>query len=254
MISRWGVGASILMYHSIADNSDETYTVSIENFRKQINWLHDNGYEVISLSSMLQLIQARDYKNLRKKVVITFDDGFKDFVTNALPILLEYDATATVFLVTDLIGKSAAWNSNGANMPLMSEDEVRYIKGKGISLGSHTATHANLPLVDQKELERQIKDSRDALECLGESFYSFCYPWGQWTSQVAEAVMSSGYECALAVGEKKSLTTENRYLLPRISMTNNTCLKTFQTLLNRTNIEKEMRRKYRTLRELSRSR
>jgi len=249
MFSRWGVGASILMYHSIADDSDEPYTVSINDFRQQISWLHENGFEVISLSSLLKLIQLEDHQSLQKKVVITFDDGFKDFATNALPILLDHGAPATVFLVTDLFGEKAAWNKNGADVRLMTEDEVRYIKEKGVSLGSHTASHVNIALEDREGMKRQLKESLDVLTRLGETFYAFAYPWGQWSVQAIDEIKSSGYECALVVGEQTRLNAENRYLLPRVSMTSKTNLKKFQSLLNRTNIEKELRRKYRTLRE-----
>ena len=74
------------MYHSIADNPDDPYTVPVDAFRKQISWLTRNGFEIVSLSFLLQSIETRNYGILRKKVVITFDDGYRDFVTNALPI------------------------------------------------------------------------------------------------------------------------------------------------------------------------
>ena len=207
------------MYHSIADNSDDPYSVSVDAFREQISWLSENGFDVVPLSFLLQSIQKHNYRILRKKVVITFDDGYQDFITNALPILLDHKVPATVFLVTDMLGGRASWNEAGTNVRLMSEDEVRYIKTKGISLGSHTATHENLTLLDHEDLQRQLRDSHDRLTHLGESFYAFSYPWGQWSSQIVDAVKASGYECALAVGEQTRLTAANAYFLPRITMT-----------------------------------
>jgi len=121
-------------------------------------------------------------------VVVTFDDGYKDFLDNALPTLLSYRAPPTVFLVTDLRGGGASWNEFGMYAPLMSENEVRCIKGQGISLGSHTATHASLPLLSREDLRRQLGDSRDRLCFLGETFYALSYPWGQWSNQVVDAV------------------------------------------------------------------
>jgi peptidoglycan/xylan/chitin deacetylase (PgdA/CDA1 family) len=249
MITDFMVGPFILMYHSIDDNSDDPFTVSVEAFREQISWLSEGGFEVVSLSFLLRSIQSGNNRALRKKVVITFDDGHKDFVTNALPILRDCGATATIFLVTDMLGGNSPWNEFGSHVPLMSVDEVRYIKAHGISLGSHTATHAKLTLLDKDELQRQLKDSHDRLTYLGESFYSLAYPWGQWSSQVADAVKASGYECALAVGEQTRLTAANTYALPRITMVRDMEIKSFQSLLTRTCIEIELRRRFWAVRE-----
>jgi peptidoglycan/xylan/chitin deacetylase (PgdA/CDA1 family) len=245
MISDFMVGPFILMYHSIADNSDDPYTVSVDTFREQISWLFEHGFEVVSLSFLLRSIQSGDYRALRKKVAITFDDGYQDFVTNALPILCECGAAATVFLVTDMFGGRAEWNESGSHVRLMSEDEVRYIKAQGISLGSHTATHANLTLLEHKELQKQLRDSHDRLTRLGETFCAFSYPWGQWSSHVLDAVKASGYECAVVVGGQMRLTVVNPYLLPRIGMKRDTDLKRFRLHLTRTSIETEIRRKCR---------
>jgi hypothetical protein len=85
---------------------------------------------------------------------------------------------------------------------------------------------------------------------LGESFHAFSYPWGQWSPQVVEAVKASGYECAVAVGELTRLIAKDSYFLPRVSMTRDTDLPTFQALLTRTSAEMEIRRRYRVLREM----
>ena len=245
MILPWAVGPSILMYHSIADGSDDPYSVTVDAFREQISWLAEHGFEVVPLSFLLRSIHSRSYRDLRKKVVLTFDDGYKDFIDNALPILLEYGAPATVFLVTDLLGGSASWKTSGARLRLMTEDEVRYIKGKGIGLGSHTATHANLPLLGHDDLQRELTDSHDRLALLGESFYAFSYPCGKWSSQVVDAVEAAGYECAVVVGEQTRLTAVNAYSLPRITMTYDMDIERFRSLFTRTGVEMELRRWYR---------
>lgn len=245
LLSRWGVGPSILMYHSIADNSDDPYSVSVNAFREQISWLSEKGFDVVPLSFLLRSIQARNYRILEEKVVLTFDDGYQTFLTNALPILRDHGAPATVFLVTDMLGGRASWNEPDTDVRLMSEDEVRYIKAQGISLGSHTATHANLTLLDPEGLKRQLRDSHDTLTRLGESFYTFSYPWAQWSSTVIGAVKDSGYECAVAAGGQIRLTDLNSYLLPRITMGRDMDLNLFQSILTRTQVGMEIRRRCR---------
>jgi peptidoglycan/xylan/chitin deacetylase (PgdA/CDA1 family) len=130
----------------------------------------------------------------------------------------------------------------------MTEDEVRHIKSRGISLGSHTATHAKLTLLDHDELRRQLIGSRDTLTRLGESFLSFSYPWGQWTQEIADTVKACGYECAVAVGEQTRLRSADIYFLPRVAMGRAMDLKRFQALMGRSRIEMALRWRYRTLR------
>ncbi len=245
MISPWGVGPSILMYHSIADNSDDPYAVSVDAFRKQLCWLTESGFNVVPLAYLVQSIQMENYRMLRKKVVITFDDGYEDFFTNALPILLDRAVPATVFLVTGMLGGKASWKDSANQQRLMSEDEVRCIKARGFSLGSHTATHANLTLLDSGKLQSQLSDSYDQLTRLGESFYAFSYPWGECSKEISEAVRASGYECAVAAGGKMLLDNVDTYLLPRITMGRNMDLKRFQSILTRTGVEMDIRRRCR---------
>ncbi len=237
------------MYHSITDSSADPYAVTTDNLHKQLSWLEEHGFEVVSLAHLLQLIQKQEHSSLYKTVVITFDDGCADFISNALPVLLDHGATATVFLVTGMFGGTTKWNTHGPDVRLMTKDEALHIKSQGISLGSHTATHMNLAVADSSDLQRQLEESYDVLTHLGESFHTLSYPWGQWSPQIASTVKSSGYECALIVGEQTSFTTDNIYSLPRITMTQQMDITKFKSLLTRTNMEKILRRKYRALYE-----
>jgi len=248
MFVNLSVGPFILMYHSIGDNTADPYSVSANSFREQLTWLVDNGYEFVSLSWLHQSLMAGRDKHLRKKVVITFDDGYQDFITNALPILSDHGAPATVFLVTALLGKMAIWDKSVENGKLMTVEEVQAIKAHGISLGSHTATHANLARLTNEELVIQLDHSHDFLAHMGETFFSLSYPWGQWSSRVVNAVRGAGYECALAVGQHTRLTAGNSYVLPRVTMRRDTGQKHFQAQMTKTGLEMELRRGYRAVR------
>ena len=224
----------ILMYHSVADGSEDPWTVPIEAFHEQVSWLLGNGFASVPLAFLVTMIKNGEYEGLSGKVVFTFDDGFTDFATNALPILQRYQATATVFVVTHMVGKKADWSRYSKHVPLMSEDELRYAKTQNISLGSHTATHADLTVLDHKELARQLKDSRDRLTDLGESYYSFSYPWGKWSTEVLEAVKASGYQCAVTIAGSMRPSRVNVHLLPRITMRGDMDLRSFQAMFSRT--------------------
>jgi peptidoglycan/xylan/chitin deacetylase (PgdA/CDA1 family) len=215
---RRSVGPRILMYHSVADALDDDYAVSVGIFRQQLSWLAENGFRFISLASLSRAIKAGDSRALRNKVVLTFDDGYLDFALNALPVLNRYQAAATVFLVTDMLGRTAQWSNRSKHVPLMSKQDVESIKKQGVTLGSHTATHADLTRLDAQELSRQLVSSRAALNELGESFYSLAYPWGRWSKAVAAAVKTCGYDCAVATCGKTRFPGTDAYALPRITI------------------------------------
>jgi peptidoglycan/xylan/chitin deacetylase (PgdA/CDA1 family) len=243
MISVFNPGPRILMYHSIVnDHSDDAYSVAITAFQEQISWLRRHGFEIIHLSSLHRLLIEGSAKNLNKKVVVTFDDGYKDFLTNALPVLKRNEAPATVFIVTEMLGQLASWSRSGSRVRLMSEDEIVFIKTEGISIGSHTAGHVDLTLLEEKELVRQLCDSYDKLTRLGESFYSFSYPWGQSSTQVRNAVKACGYVCAVGVNSRMPLERAAMYLLPRITMRYDMRIEHFASLVNQTPLGVRIRR------------
>ena len=88
-------GASVLMYHSVAENS-VFFTVHPKIFAKQMKYLKENNYQVISLTDLITLLK-NDQPLPNKTVALTFDDGFKDFFLNAWPVLAEYNFPATIF-------------------------------------------------------------------------------------------------------------------------------------------------------------
>ncbi len=231
------------MYHSVAENSHDPTSVSVKAFRDQVSWLLDHGFEPLPLDVMVSLLRKGAHRALNRKVAFTFDDGYRDFLTAALPVLLNHKAPATVFIVTGMLGKRASWIRKGEHIQLMSEDEIKYIKSQGISLGSHTMTHANLKAVKKQELYWQLTESRAKLLGLGEAFYALSYPWAQWSTEIVDAAKTCGYHCAVAAGGRIQLGRIDAYLLPRISMTRDMDLKRFHSLLTRTCIGMEIRRR-----------
>ena len=233
MISRWDAGPYILMYHSITEGSEDAFAVPPGRFQEQVAWLLEHGFETMPLSVIVGLLKNRDYKGLRRKVVFTFDDGYRDFLTDALPVLLHFKVPATVFIVTGMLGSNASWSENSKHVQLMSEDEIQHIRSKGIALGSHTMTHANLAVVDPETLLKQLAESRSKLSELGESFYPLSYPWGQWTNRIVGAVKASGYDCAVTAGagEMRQSSTDI-HCLPRMTMRADIDLQSFKALFD----------------------
>src|SRR5271154_310778 len=138
-IFRWGNSSQvpILMYHSVSDNlfgkSHPYYQINTAPriFARQMKWLHEAGYKTLTLSQLQIAFENGDVP--AQTVVITFDDGYEDFYTDALPSLRRYDFTATVFLATGRIAETPTC-IEGADY--MTWREVREAHAAGIEFGS----------------------------------------------------------------------------------------------------------------------
>ena len=170
----------ILMYHSISDNEEAsvhpyymTHT-SPEIFAAQMKFLYEMGYAVISMPDAEEKL-GRGWDGKENYVVLTFDDGFLDFYTNAFPVLMDYGFTATVFLPTAFIGDGTL---SFKNKRCLCWREVRELRKSGITFGSHTVTHPQLRELRFELIAQELNDSRKAIEDnLGEPVQSFSYPY-----------------------------------------------------------------------------
>ena len=167
----------ILMYHSISDEKEKSHpyyhvNTSSSVFDAQMHYLYENNYSVINLQDLEKSFDTRDSS---KYVVITFDDGFHDFYTNALPILKKYNFTATVFLPSAFI---SAHHKKLKGKGHLNWQEVRELSDAGISIGSHTANHPQLSELSDTEVEYEIQHSKEIIENnLGSAIDTFSYPY-----------------------------------------------------------------------------
>lgn len=225
---------AILMYHSVSEGEPtDPYGVSGSALRDQISWLIDCGYRFVSLSTMVHALRNGNRKNLQSAVALTFDDGYQDFLTHAFPVLAHYRLPATLFIVTGMMGRTAAWSTYIKQAPLLSEAEVRYVKSQGVSLGGHTLTHPHLNVLSNDELERQLVASRAALNDLGERFHAFAYPFGEYRDREVAAVKSAGYECAVTVSGTIDPTHADLFLLGRLCIDRNVDFHLFKHMFPR---------------------
>jgi peptidoglycan/xylan/chitin deacetylase (PgdA/CDA1 family) len=119
-------------------------------------------------------------------VALTFDDGYKNFLDQALEPLLRHGFPATVFVVTGFCGRSAPWLSRARrSLELMGWSEIRTVAQSGVEIGAHTVTHRNLTRVPESQLLPELRDCQSALEEIaGEAVRSFAYPYGTSTPKV----------------------------------------------------------------------
>ncbi|MHC3470362.1 polysaccharide deacetylase family protein [Streptomyces sp. 7R007] len=197
--SRPGPVPWVAMYHSVGDCSDDPYRVTVtpERFERQLAWLARRGLRGVSVAGLLT---ARARGEGRGLVGLTFDDGYADFVTEALPVLGRLGFGATLFVLPGRLGGDNAWDPLGPRKPLLTADGIRRAAEAGVEIGSHGLTHLDLTEVDDVTLKAETVESRTALEdLLGTPVDGFCYPYGSVDARAVAAVRDAGYRYACAI-------------------------------------------------------
>jgi peptidoglycan/xylan/chitin deacetylase (PgdA/CDA1 family) len=213
----------ILMYHGLQMEVGgrhpyfETNT-SREQFAAHMKFLDENGYTTVNLNEALEAMMTG--RNSDNRVVITFDDGFRDFYTHAFPILAEYNFKATMFIVSGLTGNETV-RADGKEY--MTWAEVREIHAHGIQIGSHTVNHPELYKLSPKEVEYEVRQSKETIEDgLGEAIRSFSYPYAfpeqdkKFTAQLQEMLQTHGYENGVSTILGTAGADDNWFFMPRL--------------------------------------
>jgi peptidoglycan/xylan/chitin deacetylase (PgdA/CDA1 family) len=147
-----------------------------------MRYLNAAGYRPITLRDLAERLKGNSALD-PKTAVLTFDDGFKNFYTEAAPVLDEFGFRATVFLVTDCCGGHNDWAGNPADFPrseLLSWKEIRELDVRGFEFGSHTRTHKDLTKLSSTEVESEMLGSKEAISnALGRETSTFAYPFGR---------------------------------------------------------------------------
>jgi peptidoglycan/xylan/chitin deacetylase (PgdA/CDA1 family) len=203
-----------LMYHRVSeDGMLPDITVSTKNFRKQVAYLKRN-YNVISVDEIIK-IYSGEMQVTGDTITITFDDGFKDNYTDALPVLKSYDLPAAVFVALNYLEKDMALN----------KDEMKEMQSNNITIGAHTITHRVLSEITGEEAHEEIIASKSKLEALLNARVDFfAYPYGKTgrdvTSEHVSMVRQAGFRAAFVTDNGFISEKSDIFALPRIGVRN----------------------------------
>lgn len=174
----------LLMYHDVKADK-------LESFKRQMDYIKRIGNPAWADSPELT-------SDDRLKIAVTFDDGFRSVIENALPVIQEREIPATIFVPVGYIGRKPDWvcDSGGLDVEdeVLNEDELRGLVDNLVKIGSHSITHKRLSQLDQKEANKELVESKKILEdILGESVDLFAFPYGDYSEETIELCVKAGY-------------------------------------------------------------
>jgi len=205
----------IAMYHSVNPEAQprNLLTVSPQTFERQMRFLKVNHYNVLPLESVAALIKEKK-KIPSKAIAITLDDGYKDNYIYAFPILKKYNLPATVFIITDEVGRADR----------LSWDEIKEMRDSGIvTFGSHCLGPEPLTKIkSEDDVKKQIFDSKKILEKeLGRRINAFSYPEGRFNDRIKQLVINAGYGLAVATNPGKKFANDDIFAMKRLRISAN---------------------------------
>lgn len=206
----------VLTYHAI-ETSPSPLAVSPSTFAVTMRRLARAGWRTLSDRGMLDGL--KDGRWPERSLVIHFDDGCASVQQHAWPILRELGFTATVYVVTDWVGRTNDWPGQPPTVPrwpLMTWDDLGALVADGATLGAHTANHPQLPLLARDEQEHEIGRSVEAIvSATGRAPLTLAYPYG--ATNAAVSALALGHVDA-AYGTRLSFVSQAsaRGELPRI--------------------------------------
>jgi peptidoglycan/xylan/chitin deacetylase (PgdA/CDA1 family) len=223
----------ILTYHRLLPGEatrtvdPQRIAVSAAQFRSHLKWLKRLGYRSFPLDRYPELLRSNQAIP-KRRVGITFDDGYEEVLKIGFPILREFGFTATVFAVSGELGGTNRWDDGAAK--LLTVEQYRSLHRVGITIGAHTRHHVHLPKLFDPQAREELATSKQELEtALGFPVPLLAYPYGETNDRIDGLAKEAGYTAAFATDQAPLRHADNLYRLRRaVVFPSNT---TFQILL-----------------------
>ena len=188
---------TILFYHRVADSHPNDWTISRNEFRRQVDYCRQH-FELIDLAEVQRRVASAD--SPISAVSFTFDDGYAENCEFALPLLAEYGVPCTYFVATGNVRHQTPFPHDaaaGCPLPVNTVAQLREAAESGIEIGLHTRNHVDFSRVhDPREIRTEIIEAKDELEqMIGLPVRFFAFPYGlpeQLTQAAIEIVQEAG--------------------------------------------------------------
>jgi GT2 family glycosyltransferase/peptidoglycan/xylan/chitin deacetylase (PgdA/CDA1 family) len=219
----------VLMYHAFDEvdrrgedlaGGQSRYVLSRRAFARQMRLLAVLRYRVIPFEQLARAIRGECLPP-RRAAVITIDDGYRDNLELAHPILRRHRFPATHFLISRRLGGNNDWDQPGllSGRPVLSADEALRLRADGAQLGAHTRSHPQLPSVSDGAVREEIGGSRRDLESeLGEAITTFAYPFGMFDDRAVDAAAEAGFVGACTTEERLARLDDHPLRVPRLTI------------------------------------
>jgi peptidoglycan/xylan/chitin deacetylase (PgdA/CDA1 family) len=222
----------ILVYHQIAEAPKKGAPfrglyVTPAAFSRQMALLKMLGYTGMSMTDLQPYLRG---EKSGKVVGITFDDGYLNNLTNALPALQKQGFTSTCYVVDGLLGKTNVWDASigMAQTPLMTAEQLMQWQAGGQEVGAHTQEHVDLLTVNEITAWKQIAKSKTDLQTLlAKQVNHFCYPYGKFDERHSTMARQANYATATTTARSRVMPGTNLLTLPRVPVLRSTSLPVF---------------------------
>lgn len=222
----------ILMYHSVTDSPNkETRPLAVRtsDFTDQLAYLKDGGFTPLTVAELVGSLHGTGPTMPDRPVVITFDDGYADFHTEALPVLDRFGFSSTVFLTSGWVDDAGPWAAGRPLDRMLSWSQAREAAAHGAEIAGHSHSHPQLDQLDDRDLRQELRRNKGLLEDrIGQPVTTMAYPYGYSSPRVRREVRKAGYWAACSVNNAIAAEGHDLLAIPRLTVGRSTTMRKFQ--------------------------